>query len=141
MDTHLRVLIKSYLMNTNMTVQMGFNNLCILVLWMKLASALEGLEKHAHIYLSLKYEEKTWVGSPIWKYSRDSNQSMHTEVNRNWWHSSKYQICILNLLPIYCQFIYRIGVCSSEIWSFKFTRHASLKYTVFVTIDISMLLP
>ena len=41
MGTHLRVLSENYLMNTNMT---GFSNsLCILVLWMKVALALEGL--------------------------------------------------------------------------------------------------
>ena len=42
--THLRVLIKSYLMNTNIT---GFRwcskVFCVLVLWTKVASALEGL--------------------------------------------------------------------------------------------------
>ena len=44
MGTHLRVLSKSYPMNTNMT---GFRwisrNLCIFVLWKKVALALEGL--------------------------------------------------------------------------------------------------
>ena len=40
MGTHLRVLNESYPINTNMT---GFKNLCILVLWTKVTSALEGL--------------------------------------------------------------------------------------------------
>ena len=39
MGTHLRVLSESYPMNTNMT---GFN-LCVLVLWTKVDSTLEGL--------------------------------------------------------------------------------------------------
>ena len=44
MGTHLRVLSESFLMNTNMTGFRWFSkNLCILVLWMKVASALEGL--------------------------------------------------------------------------------------------------
>ena len=38
--THLRVLRESYLMNTNMT---GLDGLCVLVLWTRAASALEGL--------------------------------------------------------------------------------------------------
>ena len=46
------VLSESYLMNTNMTVllKMVFQNLCVLVLWMKVALALEGL-KAMIIYL------------------------------------------------------------------------------------------
>ena len=40
LGTHLRVLNESYPMSTNMT---GFKNSCILVLWMKVTSALEGL--------------------------------------------------------------------------------------------------
>ena len=51
--THLRVLSESYLMNTNMT---GFGWLsryrCILVLWTKVARALEGL-KVKYLYLRL----------------------------------------------------------------------------------------
>ena len=39
MGTHLRVLGKSFLMNTNMT---GFRKFCVLVLWTKVASAFEG---------------------------------------------------------------------------------------------------
>ena len=34
-------------MNTNMT---GFNNLCVLVLWTKVASALEGLKGENSVY-------------------------------------------------------------------------------------------
>ena len=41
MGTHLRVLIDGYLVNTN--VKMFFKILCILVLQMKVATALEGL--------------------------------------------------------------------------------------------------
>ena len=40
LGTHLRVLNEGYPMSTNMT---GFKNCCILVLWMKVTSALEGL--------------------------------------------------------------------------------------------------
>ena len=40
MGAHLRVLRESYPINTSMT---GFRNLCILVLWTKVALALEGL--------------------------------------------------------------------------------------------------
>ena len=44
MGTHLRVLSESYLMNTNMTGFWWFSkNLGILVLWTKVALALEGL--------------------------------------------------------------------------------------------------
>ena len=44
MGTHLRVLSKSYPMNTNMTrFRCFFENLCVPVLWTKEASALEGL--------------------------------------------------------------------------------------------------
>ena len=35
MGTHLRVLSKSYLMNTNMAVFRWFRKLCVLVLWTK----------------------------------------------------------------------------------------------------------
>ena len=45
MGTHLRVLIESFPKNTNMIyrVKMVFQNLCVLVLWTKVASALIGL--------------------------------------------------------------------------------------------------
>ena len=44
MGTLLRVLGKSFPMNTNMTgVKKVFKNLCVLVLWMKVASAWEGI--------------------------------------------------------------------------------------------------
>ena len=44
MGTHLRVLSDTYLMNTNMTEFRWFlKNICVLVLWTKVASALEGL--------------------------------------------------------------------------------------------------
>ena len=44
MGTHLRVLSESNSMNTNMTgFRLFFKILCILVLWTKVASALEGL--------------------------------------------------------------------------------------------------
>ena len=44
MGTHLRVLMESYPMNTNMTGLKWFTkNLCVIVLWTKVASALEGL--------------------------------------------------------------------------------------------------
>ena len=42
--THLKFLSKSLPMNTNMTgIGMVLKNLCFLVLWTKVASALEGL--------------------------------------------------------------------------------------------------
>ena len=40
MGTHLKVLSESFPMNTNMK---GFKHLCVLVLWMKVVSALDGL--------------------------------------------------------------------------------------------------
>ena len=44
MGTHLKVLSESYLMDTNMTGFRRFSKKnCILVLWTKVASALEGL--------------------------------------------------------------------------------------------------
>ena len=43
MGTHLRVLMKSYPMNNNMTGFRWFPK--IFVLWMKVASALDGLRK------------------------------------------------------------------------------------------------
>ena len=44
MGTHLRVVSKSYPINTNMTVFKWFSkNLCILVFWMKVALPLDGL--------------------------------------------------------------------------------------------------
>ena len=48
MGTHLRVLSKSYPMNTNMAGFRWFSKLkCILVLWKKVAAALEGLNQAA----------------------------------------------------------------------------------------------
>ena len=45
MGTYLRVLSESYPMNTNMTgFYMFFKDLCIFVLWTKVASALEGIK-------------------------------------------------------------------------------------------------
>ena len=44
MDTHLRVLNESYQINTNMGLDNFSKNLCVLVLCMKVASALEGLD-------------------------------------------------------------------------------------------------
>ena len=44
MGTHLRVLDEGFPMNTKMTwVKIFFKNLCVIVLWMKVASALKGL--------------------------------------------------------------------------------------------------
>ena len=45
--THLSLLNESYPMNTTIKrVDMVFINLCVLVLWEKVASALEGLISH-----------------------------------------------------------------------------------------------
>ena len=44
MGTHMIVLSESFPMNTNMTwFGWFFKNLCVLMLWTKVASALEGL--------------------------------------------------------------------------------------------------
>ena len=43
MGTHLRVLSESYLMNTNMAGFRWFSKFCVLVLWAKVALALEVL--------------------------------------------------------------------------------------------------
>ena len=48
MGTHLSVLTESYPMNTNMTG--FFANLCILLLWSKVALACEGLTSTMIIY-------------------------------------------------------------------------------------------
>ena len=48
MGTHLRGISKSYPMDTNMTgwvLLMLYKNLCILVLWTTVASALEGISE------------------------------------------------------------------------------------------------
>ena len=47
MGTHMRVLGKSYPMNTNMTGFGWFSKSCVLVLWMKVAAAMEGLRSTA----------------------------------------------------------------------------------------------
>ena len=59
MGTHLRVLGESFLMNTNMTgFRWSFKDLCFRVLWMKVASALEGL---SHLFWSAKKKpEQFW---------------------------------------------------------------------------------
>ena len=44
MGTHLRVLGKGYPMNTNMTGFRWFSNLCVFVLWTRVAPALEWLK-------------------------------------------------------------------------------------------------
>ena len=55
MGTHLRVLSESYPMNTNMSgFRWFFKNLCILVLWTKVASALEGLNINEIVRLLLE---------------------------------------------------------------------------------------
>ena len=59
MGTHLRVLSESYPMNTNMTGFGWFSkNLCILVRWMKVASALVGLSPE-------KPEVEKWLSTPL----------------------------------------------------------------------------
>ena len=58
MGTHLRVLCESYPMNTNMTVLIVFKNLFILMLWIEVASALEGLNAKRVFYCStIKMQE------------------------------------------------------------------------------------
>ena len=53
MGTHLRVLLKSYPMNTNMTGFRCFSKLFtwLAVHWMKVASALGGLVEGAHFIM------------------------------------------------------------------------------------------
>ena len=56
MGTQLRVLSESFPMNTNMTGFRWFSkNLCILVLWAKVASALEGLSINDYCYIYFYY--------------------------------------------------------------------------------------
>ena len=51
MGTHMRVLSESFPMNTNMTGFRWFSKKdCILVIWKKVASALEGLRQFGHLY-------------------------------------------------------------------------------------------
>ena len=50
MGTHLKVLRMSHPMNTNMTGFGCFSMICVLVLWTKVASALEGLICHANSF-------------------------------------------------------------------------------------------
>ena len=64
MGTHLRVLSESYPMNTNMAgFRYVFRNLCVLVLWTKVASALEGINPIivCNLYATGKEENKTGV--------------------------------------------------------------------------------
>ena len=56
MGTHMRLLSESYPMNTNMTGFRCFSNICILVLWTKLASALEGIFISAGADLSPRHQ-------------------------------------------------------------------------------------
>ena len=79
MGTYLKVLSKSYLINTNMKrVKMVCENLCGLVLWTKVALALKGLNLYAAAGLFGHYKKMqkiwknywnpgTWV--LIWEYS------------------------------------------------------------------------
>ena len=46
MGTHLRVLSESYPMNINMPGLRLYLNLCVLVLWMQVTLAMEGLSKY-----------------------------------------------------------------------------------------------
>ena len=73
MGTHLRVLSESYPMNTNMTGFRWFSeNLCILVLWTKVASALEGLIMFPLLPLNVfiisitiaRFDQRVTVSSP-----------------------------------------------------------------------------
>ena len=53
MGTHLRVLSESFPMNNNMTRLDGFQKICVLVLWTKEASALEGLRFASQFLLEI----------------------------------------------------------------------------------------
>ena len=72
MCTHLRVLSKSYSENTNMTGFRWFSkNLCVLELWTRVASALEGLRK--------ELESKIFSNEYIME-----DQCTCTEIIQNW---------------------------------------------------------
>ena len=63
------VLSESYLMNTNMTgLRWFFKNLCIHVLWKRVASTLEGFNRsnNKSQYMSVLY----WLGMAPLKYSQ-----------------------------------------------------------------------
>ena len=53
MGTYLRVLSESYPMTTN--IKGFFKNMCFLLLWMKIASALEGLSMNGLVYLLIAW--------------------------------------------------------------------------------------
>ena len=54
MGTHMRVISRGFPMNTNMAGFTWFSkDLCILVLWTEVASALEGLREINHLHLQL----------------------------------------------------------------------------------------
>ena len=58
--THLRVLGKSYPINTTWQGLYGFQNFCVLFLWAKVASALEGLT-HSDLRAVLVYVVLIWT--------------------------------------------------------------------------------
>ena len=57
--THLKVLSESYPMNTS-RVKTVYKNLCALVLWMKVASVLEGLKNNFFIWVLRDDECDPW---------------------------------------------------------------------------------
>ena len=64
MGTHMRVLSESFPMNTNMVgfLKTVFINLCILVLWTKVATALEGLRHHSTVQQGDMFN---WIDSAL----------------------------------------------------------------------------
>ena len=66
MGTHLRVLRESYPVNTNMTGFRRFSKIfCILALWTKVASALEGICFGVRKYIYHSYSEIS-LTSVVW---------------------------------------------------------------------------
>ena len=66
MGTHLRGLSESFQMNTNMIEFRRFSqNVCILVLWAKVASASEGLKLYLEYARAMHVSEMTpwWIAS------------------------------------------------------------------------------
>ena len=60
MGTHMKVLGESFPMNTNMTgFRWFFENICVLVLWMKEASSLEGLYRVSEQEISAPHGRDT----------------------------------------------------------------------------------
>ena len=66
MGTHVRVLSESYPVNANMTGLIWFSKKRVLLLWMKVASALEGLTNfYNSLMLGIPQEIVHWTACKI----------------------------------------------------------------------------